>query len=131
MANVFEKSVPYPVLYIFLQRLEKSPDQAKMQFLIDPSAFPQIHEIWGLFGQQSVHHVYYLVRTFAYYMYRSKQVQLGYWTGDNFSSKKRAKAQSQKLVTMQTNSIFYTGVLQTRADATRPDQPWVECIGTC
>ena len=126
----FEKSVQYPALYVFLQRLEKSSDQIKMQFLLDPSAFPQIHEIWNLFGQPCIYHVYYLVRTYAYYMYRSKQVQLGYWTRDNLS-KNRAKtatkrAGNQRLITSHSNPILSSGVLQPRPHATRPVQSWSE-----
>ena len=75
----FEKSLNYPALYIFLQRLEKSSPQAKMQFILDPSFFPEIIEIWALFGLPSINHVYYLVRTYAYYLYRKKQTLLGLW----------------------------------------------------
>ena len=84
----FETSVQYPALFIFLQKLEKSTPKLIMQFILDPSAFPEILEIWNLFGQPYIHHVYYLVRTFVYYLYRQKQILLGFWTSDNSSIKK-------------------------------------------
>ena len=68
----FEQSVQYPALYTFLQKLEKSPPQSKLQFILDPTAFNEILEIWNLFGQSVINHIYYLTRTYAYYIYRKK-----------------------------------------------------------
>ena len=65
---MFEHSVGYPALYDFLLRLEKS-----LHFILDPTAFIEILEMWDLFGQQSVNHVYYLTRTDAYYLYRQNR----------------------------------------------------------
>jgi hypothetical protein len=83
----FEHSVMYPALFQFLSRLEKSLPQVMVQFLMDPTAFPEIWEIWKLFGQPAIDHVYYLTRTYVYYIYRQKQILLGLWTCDNFQTK--------------------------------------------
>ena len=50
----FEHSVMYPALFQFLSRLEKSLPQVMVQFLMDPTAFPEIWEIWELFGQPAI-----------------------------------------------------------------------------
>ena len=62
----FERSVMFPALYSFLLELERSLPEIQVQFLLDPSAFPEVMEIWELCGQQAVNHVYYLTRTFVY-----------------------------------------------------------------
>ena len=58
-----------------------------VQFLMDPTAFPEIWEIWELFGQPAIDHVYYLTKTYVNYIYRQKQILLGLWTCDNFQTK--------------------------------------------
>ena len=122
----FEQSIKYPALLLFLQRLDKSPPKLKMQFILDPSAFPDIHEIWNLFGQPGIDHVYYLVRTYAYYIYREKQILLGYWTGDNLGRKLGKKSYSRKRAITYYKSnesnISHAGELLTTPAATGPVQ---------
>jgi hypothetical protein len=92
MWNMFyEHSVMYPALYDFLLRLEMSLPEIKMQFFMDPTAFPEIQEIWELLGQSAFEHILYLTRTYAYYLYRQKQILLGWWTSDNFRTKYHKK----------------------------------------
>ena len=50
-----------------------------MQFLLDPEAFPEIIQMEELFGPIFVTHIHYLTRTYAYYVYREKQILLGSW----------------------------------------------------
>ena len=57
-------SIQYPALFQFLLELEKSSPELQMQFFLDPTAIPAILEVWELFGQQAVDHVYYLARTY-------------------------------------------------------------------
>ena len=108
---MFEHSVGYPALYDFLLRLEKSPPHVKMQFILDPTAFLEILEIWDLFGQQAVDHVYYLTRTYAYYLYRQKQILLGHWTSDNLRTKyNKKKVKSDRQVALvDTNLNIISG----------------------
>ena len=42
---VYEHSVKYPAMFDFLLRLERSMPEVKMQFFIDPAAFPEMLEI--------------------------------------------------------------------------------------
>ena len=43
-------------------------------------------------GQPAVIHIYYLTRTYVYYLYRQKQILLGLWTTDNFRTKLHKKS---------------------------------------
>ena len=88
----FERSVMFPALYSFLLELERSLPQTQIQFLLDPRAFPEVQEIWEMCGQPAVNHVYYLTRTYVYYLYRQKQILLGLWTTDNFRTKFHKKS---------------------------------------
>ena len=113
----YEHSVKYPALFDFLLRLERSIPEAKMQFLIDPAAFPEVLEVWALCGQAALDHTYYLTRTYAYYLYRHKQIMLGLWTSDNIYTKHNKKFdQKDKSLTIAsispsrtTNNVLITG----------------------
>ena len=105
----FEQSVQYPALYTFLQKLEKSPPQSKLQFILDPTAFNEILEIWNLFGQSVINHIYYLTRTYAYYIYRQKQILLGFWSTDNLQSKKHSIPRHKNNPQANTNSYLVSG----------------------
>ena len=63
-----------------------------MQFLLDPEAISDILEMWNLFGNPFIEHVYYLTRTYVYYLYRDKQLLLGFWSSNTKYSKKNRKA---------------------------------------
>ena len=62
-----------------------------MQFFIDPTAFNEILELFQIFGQQAINHVFYLIRTYNYYLYRQMQILLGHWPGDQVKAKKYKK----------------------------------------
>ena len=109
----FEQSVQYPALFIFLQKLEKSPPQSKLQFILDPTAFNEIFEIGNLFGMRAINHIYYLTRTYAYNIYRKKQILIGYWTSDNNHRKKQPTLRQVN----NSNFILDTGVTLTPPDA--------------
>ena len=94
----FSNSVQYPDLYHFLLDLEKSDHESKIQFILDPTAFSEIGEIWELFGHQAVDHVYYLTRTYAYYIYRQKQILLGHWKLDKATSKHLKKNPKNNII---------------------------------
>ena len=113
----YEHSVQYPALIDFLLRLEKSMPEVKMQFLIDPAAFTEMLEIRVLCGQPALDHVYYLTRTYTYYIYRQKQILLGLWTSDNILTKynKKLDQQDKSLTNANvfpsntTNNVLITG----------------------
>ena len=77
-----DKSVTTPALYKFISEIIRSSPQAQTQFIVDPCQFPPIQELWNSLGQDMIDHVYYLTRTFAYYMHRAKMISLGRWPGD-------------------------------------------------
>ena len=82
----FAKSVKYPALLQFLLYVDRSPANIKMQFLLDPLAFSEISEFSSLFGPGVISHIYYLIRTYVYYIYRRKQIIIGTWEGEKNST---------------------------------------------
>ena len=86
-----QNSVMFPALLDFLLKLEQSQPEAKMHFLLDPLAIPEVLNILDILGQQAFDHIMYLTRTYAYYIYRQKQILLGFWKSDNFKIKKIKK----------------------------------------
>ena len=95
------KSVRFPALLSFLQEIEKSSSSVKLQFLLDPLAFSEVFDLWNLLGQDVLAHIYYLIRTFTYYMFRRKQILTGRWS--DIQTKSRPKS--------GTNKIFVNTVL--------------------
>ena len=81
-------TIHYLTLLQFLLELEKSSPELQIQFFLDPTAITEILEVWELFGQQAVDHFYYLSRTCVYYLYRKKQILLGFWKTVNLNPRK-------------------------------------------
>ena len=86
-----KNSVKFRGLLEFLVKLEKSQPEAKMNFLLDPLAIPEVLDILNILGQQAFEHIMYLTRTYTYNIYRQKQILLGFWKSDNFKTKKDQK----------------------------------------
>ena len=84
----FINSEQFPALFSFLLRLEKSPPDTKMQFILNPLAIPEVVGILHDLGQPVLQHIMYLGRTYAYYLYREKQILLGVWKSDSIETKK-------------------------------------------
>ena len=62
---------------------------------MDPLAFLEILDIFSMFGYKTVHLLYYLIRTYVYYIYRKKQILLGIWTCDNLKTKFHKKCRKK------------------------------------
>ena len=110
----FSNSVQFPALYSFLLCLEKSDPTTQIQFILDPSAFPDIAEMWDLFGQQVIDHIYYLTRTYAYYLFRQKQIFLGLWQNNNLKQIKSMRRDKNMTIAPnydQINSISHVSGL--------------------
>ena len=116
-------SFEFPTLYQFLKKLEMSQPKVKLQFLMDPLAFQEVLDIFSFYGYKVVHLLYYLIRTYVYYIHRKKQILLGIWTCDNLSTKFYKKRErknrtnnnlpcvsgNQKAITCCASSVFTTG----------------------
>ena len=76
------KSLATPALHKFISEIILSTPQALTQFILDPCQSSPIQELWNTLGQDMINHVFYLTRTFAYYMHRAKMISLGRWPGD-------------------------------------------------
>ena len=59
-----------------------SPAHVQVQFILDPSLFDGITMLLEIHGQVILDHVYYLTRTYAYYIHREKLILHDRWPGD-------------------------------------------------
>ena len=91
-----------PDLHKILSDVLLTPPAAQTQFILDPQMDPATHDLCkdGKLGQEMLRHVYYLTRTFAYYMHRAKMISLGRWPGD---PGRKQKAMSKKLTVSITS----------------------------
>ena len=108
----FDNSVMFPSFFQFLLRLDKSLPDVKIQFILNPLAFPEIMDILDLHGQPLHDHIMYLTRTYAYYIYRQKQILLGHWKSDSIFAKKNKNYHINSINT-STNISLITGLSRT------------------
>ena len=105
---MFDKAIAFPPLHGFFLILEKSTPSTKLQFFLDPTAFHEIFEIIQVCGQHVLELICYLTRTYVYYLYREKQISVGWWFSDNlmtnYSKKRNKKVVKKNLVTNMTFS---------------------------
>ena len=76
------KSQCCPPLYQIVINILNSPPHVQTQFLLDPCHIPAVSDLCITMGPDMLSHVYYLTRTYAYYMHRAKMLSLGRWPGD-------------------------------------------------
>ena len=66
-----EKSVMYPALHATIRNVLESDDETtKVQFILEPLAFPQVAASAQMHGMRFIEQLAYLTRTFAFYMHR-------------------------------------------------------------
>ena len=121
----YMKSARFPALLSFLQEIEMSPSSVKLQFLLDPLAFSEVLDLWHLLGQDVLAHIYYLIRTFAYYMFRRKQILTGKWSHNQ--TKSTPKSGPKKITANFKNQVKSSLLL---GAVTRLDFPSVPGDGT-
>ena len=73
------KSFPLLPLNESYKALFTSQQENLLQFLLEPSLFPTIAELWLLYGQNVKDVVYYINRTFVYNIHRERLKLLGEW----------------------------------------------------
>ena len=94
----YNTSVKFPALFSFLNRLKNSHSDTKMQFILDPLAIPEVVDVVHVLGQPVLQHIMYLGRTYAYYLYREKQILLGVWKSDRVESRKQDNGKNKKII---------------------------------
>ena len=79
-----KRSSASPPLNKILADVLSSPPTVQTQFILDPQMDPAVNDLCKSkkLGSEMLRHVYYLTRTFAYYMHRAKMISLGRWPGD-------------------------------------------------
>ena len=78
---LIDRSAELPELHAFVQQVLASPPPIKLQFILEPQAFPQIRNLFNCLGQPAIDLTCYLVRTYAFYIHRQRQICLGRWPG--------------------------------------------------
>ena len=86
---LLKKSEFCPTLYNIIVDLLHSPPHTQTQFLLDPCQIPAISSLCISEGAVMLNHIFYLTRTFAYYMHRAKMISHGRWPGDPGRKPKR------------------------------------------
>ena len=103
------RSLPYPPLNALIIDILSSPPTTQAQFIVNPCSMTAIPELFRELGDEILTHVYYLVRTFAYYMHRAKMISLGRWHGDPGRKPKTAPHKPPATITgniLNNNLIF-------------------------
>ena len=77
------RSSQFPPLHHFIANLLTSPSPVQVQFILDPTTFPEMIHYHQYYGQPLIDHLLYLVRTFAYNIHRQKLILIGRWPGHN------------------------------------------------
>ena len=79
---LMERSLFCPPLHEMIIEIFHSNPHTQTQFLLDPCHIPAVRDLCVNGGPGMLDHVFYLARTFVYYMHRSKMILLGRWPGD-------------------------------------------------
>ena len=129
------RSLPYHVLANIIDEILSSSPQVQTQFILDPCLVPAVLAVCNQHGKELFDHVYYLTRTFAYYMHREKMISLGRWPGDPGRKPKsisHLKKQPKNLLTKNTSNHSLDHITSLYvAGTTEPDQPVpVLCLTT-
>ena len=102
------KTEEIPNLQSLIYSILGATSQTKAQFILDPMMFPDILNLLSIYGQPLLDHIYYLTRTFAYYIHRQRQLLLGNWPGDKMTRQKLYNDKSK--TTNLTNSSLLSGL---------------------
>ena len=68
-----ERSVMFPTLHSTISNVLTSNEATKVQFILEPLAFPQLANCFQIHGQRFIEQLSYLTRTFAFYIHREYQ----------------------------------------------------------
>ena len=73
---------------------------------MDPSAFCEMVVLWDLYGQNIQDHIFYLIRTYVYYLHRERHILLGTWNDmAPFGQQKRAKKGQKSKSNANSSSV--------------------------
>ena len=73
------KAEQYSSLSSLMERVLDSPPKTQVQFILDPCGFPEIITLGQEFGNELLSQVFYLTRTYAFYLHKQKLVLTGMW----------------------------------------------------
>ena len=97
-------------LHQLITRILSSPPPIQLQFLLEPSSFLELTQLYDLYGQTVLDNTFYLIRTYTYYLHREKQILLGIWSGDNMTKRnpktKDFTKNNPKTQTLSDSTLF-------------------------
>ena len=134
-----ERSLFCPHLNKIILDILSSNPQTQTQFFLDPCHIPSISDICVSMGFDMLSHIYYLTRTFVYYMHRAKMISQGRWPGDpgrkpKILAIKRPGPGTNNTFPNQITNISVTGSLAVSNQCAVPDSAAisVQCpVSTC
>ena len=88
------------------EEIANSPPEEQLLFVLDPCQIASVLDLCNAMGQEAFLHVYYLARTFAYYMHREKMITLGRWPGDPGRKPKIVVSKKSKRVNLTKVVLF-------------------------
>ena len=68
-----EKTVMFPALHSIIRDVLSSDENVKVQFILEPLAFPMLSNCFQFYGQRFIDQLSYLTRTFVFYIDREYQ----------------------------------------------------------
>ena len=104
-----DRTVHHPSLRQVVEQVLSSPASVQVQFILEPMAFPYIVSLFQLYGHPIIQHVFYLTRTFAFYIHRENQILLEIWPGKIKSRTVKKQANTNKKSNL-TNKSYFPGI---------------------
>ena len=111
-----EKSVMFPFLHSTIREVLVSVEELKVQFIMEPLAFPQLLSAYKLHGQVFINQLSYLTRTYAFNIHREYQKLIDLPIDDNHPSTQ---------IPDISHSLFFPADPLSQEDPTRLCQPSV------
>ena len=76
---MIQKSSQCSILYTCILEILSAPPDILYQFLLDPLGLPKIREIVGKGGAQYLNLIYYMSRTYVFYLHRQYRISRNKW----------------------------------------------------
>ena len=67
-----------------------STPNIQTQFVLDPGVFPDVIILGQTYGRPFLDHIFYLTRTYAFYLHRQRLIKLGRWPPGSGPAKKKS-----------------------------------------
>ena len=104
------KTDDYPGLQKIIARVLSSSEDDQVQFILDPTVFPDMISLVQENGRSVLDHALYLTRTFAFYLHKQSLILLGRWPNLNNDKPTRTNTTKEINQNHNTNTILFPGI---------------------